>query len=1374
MRCTWNLKPFVVMLFWLWVVLLSAFSNHASGQTSYKFNHFSARDGLPAKPISKVYPDKEGFVWLGTQEGLYRHDGYEVQYFPYTEADAIPISEGAVLDMLEYPEGQLWVAAVGGALAHLDTRTRKWKAYWPVLGDTASLSGWNAVSLHKDKEGALWIGTYDNGLSRMDMGTGRFRRYDLYPNAASQEEAFLKNSVIDIIDDLEDPNILWLATNQGISRFDKNTGTSEHFKSTAPDIENLHFTALSMRNPGVIWAATHGGGLVKFAYSSLNWTHFVYDQPGWDSRSIKSNIVWDMAPAAGSNWWVATEDKGLGIFDAENKVFSFFSPDADTPTSIGAAQARSLTLDANGRLWIAHFQRGYSLLESMRPLFLNEKFPAGDCLEKFENFVKGGLFDAASRQYFLIDASCSRICILNDRQKLLYQVPIEGGTPDLVDIKSFVRDRKGGYWLGGLKNSTQGNQSPVFYWDGKSSVCRPYQHPYLDTAGLSVNCLLEDAKGRILLGTERDGLLALHPATGRIETIIKSENYPEAPESRNPVTALFADHQGMVWMGTQKGRLFRLDTNTDQVQFIPTYRKDGVMAIFVDTRIRSIVESPEGRLWIGTQGQGITLLHTDSIGQAVKVMDRNSGLVNNNIESMSVDRAGNLWIMTQAGLCCIREGGKYQACFDAKDGISGDVFWGARIQTLEDGQILLSYPGLHTVFNPEYVLKPSNQRALAFRYFKIFDTEWEGVRDINLMQEVVLRYNQDFFSIGFGLLDYFKLEKIQYAYQLEGYDRQWNYTGYRRNVAAYTKVPPGSYVFRVKSTDRSGLWQENERSLVIKILPPWWRTWWAMAVWLFAPLLVSGFIWRGWKKRQAERRENQRLKELDEVKAQLYNNITHEFRTPLTIVLGSLDRLIRGTSENGPAREALLAAQKNSRRLLDLINQILDLRKLESGQERPAYFQEDLFPFLKYLVSSFVTLAEQKGIYLEQQFPAGSLIMDIDRDKWQKIVSNLLSNAVKFTGSSGRILFQVSNTDNIIRLVVKDTGIGIPPAELTHIFQRYYQVNHPSFTGAGTGIGLALTKELVELMGGKIFVESIEGVGSAFTVSMPIRNNAPVRSIAEHIPAPDIPFALENATNSADISVHKKQILLVDDSEDIRLFISGALSGIFDVITAADGMEGIEKAQEFIPDIIISDVVMPKLDGFGLLEKVKSDPGTSHIPFIMLTAKVDAESRLSGLRRGANVYLPKPFEMNELLLHLRNLVQLQEALRAGLSAGKADMVAENQDIAIENAFLKRLESIILQHLDDCDFGPELLSRAVNMSHTQLNRKLNILTGHAANLLIRKIRLEQALLLLKQQELSIAEIAYRTGFNDPSYFARVFARMYGSPPTEYREGLRKGT
>jgi signal transduction histidine kinase/CheY-like chemotaxis protein/ligand-binding sensor domain-containing protein len=868
----------------------------------------------------------------------------------------------------------------------------------------------------------------------------------------------------------------------------------------------------------------------------------------------------------------------------------------------------------------------------------------------------------------------------------------------------------------------------------------------------------------------------------------RSTNFEALAAERSP--------DGTWWIGTTNG-LYKAEPDGEgQFRFSVMKAEKGNRNSLSSNSIKSLLIDPAdpNLLWIGTNGNGMSRFDI-SKSQFTHYTTKN-GLPDGVVYGILADdeTPHNLWISTNRGLARFSPAtGSFQYYFKS-DGLQGNEFNTFASYKSASGQLFFGGVNGLTVFDPKDLTVNTQPPRVHLTEIKINgvnigprDSAALIQTDVAFLERLELSYSQNSIVLQFAATDYTAPQRNQFAYYLEGAEPEWVHRGFE-HTAQYLNLAPGIYTFWVKAANSNGVWNEEPISLIIVIHAPWYRSWWAYLA--YAVLLAWSVIlfYKGQLRRKLEQGEAERLKRLDDFKSRFFTNITHEFRTPLTVILGTSEQVETKVGDEFKGKMQLI--RRNGENLLRLINQILDLSKIEANALKINYVQGDLLAYLRYIAESLHSLANVQNVLLRVESDQAKIVMDYDPERMLQIVHNLLSNAIKFTPSGGRVRVQTGLTSlegkTYLELQVSDTGVGIPQADLPHIFDRFYQAdNLEKAKAGGTGIGLALTRELVQSMGGEISVESTPGQGATFTVKLPKTNKAPFleqQAHPEEITSNHIPLTAPRVSHP---SGEGPSILLIEDNPDVVEYLTSCLQGVagpegrpWQLDFAYNGSAGIEKALETVPDIIVSDVMMPEKDGFEVCQTLKNDERTSHIPIVLLTAKADVQSRLAGLSRGADAYLSKPFHEEELRITLFNLLEQrrkwQERLGGILQSPSPHTTADlppkalELDEALEYAFLEKVRAQIEQRLDDSEFDGPGLAQAMLLSEAQLYRKIKALTGKSTAIHIRSIRLQKGLELLRSTALSVSEIAYQVGFKDPLYFTRTFTKEFGAAPSEMRK------
>jgi signal transduction histidine kinase/DNA-binding response OmpR family regulator len=811
------------------------------------------------------------------------------------------------------------------------------------------------------------------------------------------------------------------------------------------------------------------------------------------------------------------------------------------------------------------------------------------------------------------------------------------------------------------------------------------------------------------------------------------------------------------------------------------------------------------------------------------------GLPSDWITEILEDDNGILWIATNNGLSKFNPGTATFRNYTIEDGLlSNQIGPGCRSKT---GELIFSSDDGFIIFHPDSIKDNLDIPPVYITDFYLFNKPvpigYDSLSGRSILsksliecEELELNYDDKVFSFEFAALDYHAPMKNKYAYRMEGFDKDWTYVDADYKLITYTNLDPGKYTFRVKGSNNDGYWNEAGASLKIIIHPPWWQTSWA---YLFYLLMIGSTVYFTWKAQLKRIRtknefkmtkfEARKMHEVDEMKSRFFTNISHEFRTPLTLILGPATDILDSTNEL-KTRKNISLIRKNANRLLGLVNQLLDISKLESGNMKLQTAPQNIVTLLKAFTLSFTSYAERKRITLKFNSSENEIMVYLDKDKIEKIMTNLLSNAFKFTPEGGRIeismrvrqsydgqsnlnmpeatapvsLAPPDRSSSVIRRTpsndwfhegvevrISDSGIGIPPDKLPHIFDRFYQVDGShTREQEGTGIGLALTKELVELHKGKIEVESVEGKGTTFVITLPLgkdhlkleeigqAEDGKEKDLIQHVYDDDLE---KRGEPEVDLEIAEKEsfpsLLIIEDNFDLRKYIKDQLQEGYRILEAGDGEDGWAQSLEHLPDLIISDVMMPKMDGFQLCQKLKMDERTSHIPVILLTAKAAKEDKLAGYETGADEYIMKPFEPVELRARIKNLLEQRNRLHEHFSRQGIFDLHQAKITPVDKIFLQKIYHEITLHISDPSFGVETLAENIAISRSVLHRKLVSLTGEPPVEFIRRIRLNRAVELMEKKFGNLSEIALEVGFTNPAYFSDCFRRQFGVSPSQYR-------
>ncbi|OGU36963.1 MAG: hypothetical protein A2315_09230 [Ignavibacteria bacterium RIFOXYB2_FULL_35_12] len=1310
-----------------------------SQQAELQFENILVEGGMPVN-VQSIFQDRTGFLWFATWSGLYKYDGYNFIAYRHDVEDTASIRYNTLSVIYEDKAGILWIGSRLG-LERFDPKSETFIHYTPNPIDTESNASNDVWSICEDKSGTLWVGS-GNGLYKFDRVKEKFTclRHDS-TNPGSQAN----HSVNAIYEDRE--GSLWFGTEAGLDKLDFETGKFTHYASKY----NVRYFCED--NAGILWLGTTEA-ILEFNLKDCTYSSYRInlDNPKDRINQICRDVV------TGS-LWIGTRF-GLYNFNRESKK------------SIRYLSERipAICNERSGALWIGTYTGIKRLNLTINPF---KRYPMDDIAHVILNGSEGVLW------IYNYGFNWKKFEI---RKNQLVQY-------------SFGKNSLFYIWNSGADMSLRTPDGGLLIQDTLGNIIFSLDSSwkdYIDNASFGWKTDKE-----YYVGGWTGYFGFWEPKTNRVVTIKKFQQ---------AIYWIFEDSFGLIWIATEMGKLFLYNQTDNSFKEFITDTKNPLS--LSGNRITQIYEDKKRRLWFATVN-GLDRLER-STGNFIHLTIKH-GLASDNIRGILEDEHGNLWLNTPKGISKFDpETNKFKN-YDVSYGLDlpADVYYGIGCKT-KNGEMY--FPGAKgfTRFHPDSIKDNPFIPPIVITSFKKFD------KPSPYSNEIHLPYYENFISFEFAALSYIIPERNQYAYMMEGLDRDWVYSGTRR-YASYPNLDPGEYVFKVKGSNNDGIWNETGTSISIIISPPWWKTTWA---YILYSVLILSIIYITWKMQVRRIRmsheyemsqfEAQKLHEVDEIKSRFFTNISHEFRTPLTLILGPIKQIIERTKEE-KTKEDLKVVHKNANRLLGLVNQLLDISKLESGGMKLQTAPRNIVSLLKALTLSFTSYAERKRITLKFNSSEDEIIAYIDKDKIEKIITNVLSNAFKFTPEGGRIGISISQgvansplergtkacpplagVCKNAEIKITDTGIGIPSEKLPKIFDRFYQVDGShTREQEGTGIGLSLTKELVELHKGTIEVESEAGKGTTVTISIPLgKEHLKPEEICEKEADKDKDYDKEEDELVVDVEeeIQRKEhekigfkifekeslpiLLIVEDNSDVRNYIKNNLNKDYRILEAVDGEDGWNKSIKQIPDLIVSDVMMPNMDGFKLCEKLKSDERTSHIPVILLTAKAALQDKVEGYEIGADDYIMKPFETSELSARILNLIKQRERLHEHFKKLGIIEFEEQKITSLDKKFLQKVFEIINQNISDPMLGVELLMERLAISRSVLYRKIISLTGEPPGELIRRLRLNKAAKLIEQKYGNLSEIALEVGFSNPARFSESFKKQFGISPSHYEQKNNK--
>ena len=1351
-----------------------------SQQTNTIFDQYTTNEGLSHNTVNCIVQDSMGFMWFGTMDGLCRFDGNDFKVFKSLPDNPNSLCHNLVKSICLDKKGGMWIGTARG-LSYLNMASNRFTNFYAQ--DSSRLSFNNIEMVFCDSKGEVWVATQGGGLNKFNEANQQFTLYK-----ADNSPGSLSNDNVHWI--FEDKNgTIWVGTEGGgLNRL--NTSNKQAiFDYFQFEPEDGNYQALSCVRSiqqdfeGNIWVGTWGGGAGML--DEINGKFQYFRQGKEDESGVSDGRVISILSASNKELWFGTEDGGLNRFCFEDESFEKIKMDRSSPFGLKSNNIKAIYEDASQRIWLGTSGGGvfsFGLDKSSFTIIpiVDKDFNSIDNQDVYavvgtEESLWVGTNGSGLYRSEIADISKHDIDYTEGKTFLNIELKSE-----IVHALCF--DSWGRLWAG-----TLGGGLSLVDFDKKKNktivtnftINNPMQNSisYND-----VRSLYNDRSGNLWIGTAGGGLdkLVLAKKGEYYFENYKHDTDNNATLSNNDIRAITEDNSGNIWVGTAFG-LNKLDIISSPAKFERFYSNPEVGGTLSGNWINVLFADNNGLLWVGTD-TGLSSIDTNT--NEIKVYTESDGLVNHVVKGISGDENGNLWITSVNGISMFsKTNGTFYNFYDSDGLLSNEFNTGAIFKDTRGFIYIGGTRGLNS-FLPEEVLQHNQINALHITDFKLFNQSVKvggQVRgrilldsDISLQKELNLKHGENSFSFDFAALDYSNAEKISYQYKLDGFNREWQSTDARHRFATYTNLGGGNYIFRVRAITGVPGDAIPETAITLHIDYPYWLRWWAFALYLF---VLGGLVYflRRYNKNKAKLDEDLRLakmerekdRELNELKQRFFMNISHELKTPLTLILGPLESIQNGKDLPDKHKPVILLVKRNAEILSRLITQMMDFSKQERGVLKLHKKNVDLISFLKGIMYSFYEEANHKDISFELLAEFDTLPLWIDREKMEKVVFNLLSNAFKYTPHGGEIIISIIRENNSKDIVVKvkDSGKGIKSTEHRHIFKRFYQVS-PDDSETGTGIGLSLAKEMVELHGGKISVASELGKGSTFIINIPSNSDITGVDDKRELTEPAENEALHSSKLlrvPEDQDNQKPTVLVVEDNHDLCSYLQIILSEKYNVSIEANGEDGLSKALEIIPDVIISDVMMPKMDGITFCNKIKSNISVSHVPVLLLTAKSGKENVLSGFESGADDYVEKPFDTDILLVRIQALLENRERIWTQLQKKPVDKITSKKLTKLDREFLEKLEKMVIAKMEESEFSVKELGKQIGMSRATLYRKVKGLTGKTAIEYIRVIRLNEAMNLLQNNSMDFSLVAEEVGFRDLEYFKKCFKKQFGKLP-----------
>ncbi|WP_232285924.1 two-component regulator propeller domain-containing protein [Aquimarina agarilytica] len=1402
-----NIKFYIGKLYLLsiWLFCIKIFAQ----APDLKFEHFTDDNGLSQSSVMKILQDNEGYLWMATPNGLYKYDGKTYRIFRHESNNSNSLINNSVFELELDASGNILIGT-GRGLSKFDKVTETFSSFPKVLSNK------RISAIYPEKDGSLWVGTLHSGLYYFKKNDKIGNQPIHYVHQSNQPSSISSNQIHSITKDNE--GNLWVGTVNGLNKMpQKSSSNFIRFKTLNQSVKSLF---LDPKNR--LWVGLEGLLLICIEdpdnFNSKEQTNFKqFDFNIKLTGKVEYGGLITINLAADDNLWLGIHGVGLYWFNTKTGAYKLYAPSVLNNQSLSSKNIETILVDRFKVLWVGTEEGGLNKCDlkkkeissyTKNPLSKNSlSNPSVNAIIKDENnTVWVGTENGLNHIHF------NKENIEQPKFKHYYPDNEWAHSEQVVQkpIWSILKDSDNDYWI----SSTDGITHMKF--DHKTKKASFKQTKFNEM--IEVFSSMQDSEGTLWFGSFINGLIKWKKKRLPNSNVFDFSNATYYLPNKNDkhsisgseISCIFEDRSGHIWVGTLHGGLNLLipGKNGQSDTFI-SYQHDPKNAnTLSNNSVFSIHEDKKGNYWIGTFGGGLNKMTFPKVfGKSphFEHFTEKEGLANDAIYGILEDENEKLWISTDNGISCFNPTTKKFTTINKEDGLLSNNFRKNAYFKNDNGYLFFGgLKGLN-VFHPDNLkhnLIPAIPKITAFKIKNEAVNIGQKFNDRIILNQslsvtdnddkVVLKHNENVLTFEFTALHFAAPEKNNYLYKLEGFDEDWK-NSKKTSFAHYTNLSPGDYVFKVKASNNDGIWNEKYASLSFSITPPFWLTIWAYLVYFIVSIAIFLALRSYFRLKAKERttiKVQHEIEKANKLKLQFFTNISHDFKTPIAIIINVLEEVLDSFDISNSIYRKVGVMQKNAEYLLRLVNQLMEFRKIEVGETKLEATKSNVIHFVKQITFSFKALASKKNINLSFVSELNISEVWFDWDKLEKVLNNLISNAIKFTHPKGKVTVRIykpkdNSTIDIkerkvkseyICIEIKDDGTGIPHDQLPHIFKRFYQVNKTDHTisKSGSGIGLAITKDLVDLHHGSIEVVSKVNLGTCFTLKLPATKahllpeeittfSEPKKQVIREVST--IPTnKTEKVKKSGNLK--EKTVLVIDDNEDIRTLVKNILKDKYRILEADTGKRGLQIVLQELPELIISDVLMPEMDGIEFCHQLKSNIRTKHIPIILLTALNSVEHRIKGIESGADAYIPKPFKMKLLLITCKKLIESREAMRIGF---QIEHQLTPQKIILDSEdkkFLDKIMELMETHMGNENYWIEQLVSDMNTSRSTFSRKLKKLTGQSPNDFIQSIRLKRAVQLLEQEELSIAEVSYKVGFNDPNYFGKCFRKQFGEAPSRY--------
>ena len=1402
----------------------------------YEFTIYKSKPGdhsnIATNRIDYIHEDKFGYIWFQTYDGKFHRFNPRTEQFyslPYA-TNRFTYSVERDNRFVESTSGELWIATneMGAVRIVTNAETGEIKVFEYSTFSNQLINNNNVNFVHEDEQKNIWLGT-NNGLTCINPSTNQIKTYQ--PNATGQSNAFYsfyhnkaniwfgddngnvwsysnKRRSFELIRLLEktkitdiaaiDYNHLVFTTNRsGFYIYDLiNKKLTNYSQKNSLLLGTNNFNSVKVDSYGIAWLEGSQAGVFRYRLRDNSLKHFQVKLDAVNKVSVLPNFI--VIEDKLKRLWINPQGGGFSRYNRATDQLEPFYNEPGTSQCHFSNIIHSVNIDKKGNLWMCTYNKGLEKIS-----FFTAQFKLGlsnttinsltsNEIRSFVQLKNGNVIIATkdgSIRFF--DKTLKNLGVLSQNGAL-------NSGEKLNDMAyCFLEDSKNNIWIG-TKGGGVIKLIPI-----SDNIKNPayklqrFKNNPLDNNSLSndnIYSIIEDSSKRIIIGTFGGGLNILSEINGKISFLNYRNKLTTYPINKcSKIRHLIQDKSNTLWVATTNGMLQIDGFMTPQMKEYYIEKLPNISNSLSNNDVHFFHIDRKNQLWIGTFGGGLNKLSSKANAKSPATFENYStknGMSNDIVLSIQEDRHGSLWLSSENSISRFDTQSKFFQNYDMFNGIENAHFSEAASLYTRDGEMLFGSNKGYYYFNPTNIKQSKEIPVIQFTKFQLFNNDVEIGGDesplkqsIGFTEVIELTHKQSVFSIEYAALDFSTPEKIHYAFMLENFEKDWNYVQNQRK-ATYTNLPKGTYYFKVKSTNSEGVWVDNEKVIVIEILPSFWETPFAYFLYLVLFVLLLYAVYYLTNMYSKLKNEVVIEQKVTDIKLRFFTNISHELRTPLTLILGPVENVLKHEKLSENAKDQLHIVQNNADRMLRLINQILDFRKIQNKKMRLKIQPTRFDKLIKEICANFSKEALDKNIDFRLTNKIGDVILWIDRDKTDIIIYNLLSNAFKYTPESKRIEVVIEKAANNgdIQIKVIDQGVGIPREKRTFLFERFTSANeiHSLGNQRGTGIGLSLVKELVDLHKGIIEVESEPGNGTIFTVIF--RNGKEhfgndVDFVVEDELEADLDFKHDGSKLSLEqvetfISTKEAPLLLIiEDNDDMRNFLHKILCKTYRVETAVDGETGWEKTQKLVPDLVVTDLMMPNMDGLQLTDLIKQNEHTSHIPVILLTAKSAVESRLQALKSGADDYITKPFSPVLLEARIENILEQRKRLQERYRKNLLELEPAEVEMASQDEiFLAKLLNFMENNIDNSDLTVEDMVSEMAYGRTVFFNKLKGLTGLAPIEFIRELRIKRAAQLLRSGEYNVSQITYMVGMSDSRYFSKCFKKVYGMTPSEYKKSL----